>query len=404
MKIYVENPPYDEYISEKNARREQYKYLPAQNNITAFIKCALQPVDLQLFAEDGKTEKATPKKRQDARKKGQVLQSREITSTLLLLFIFVGIKFSGGFIYSELRFFFRNVLTEYFKVEDLFSTEALSKLFVESLLVILKTTAPVFAIAVIISLVTGYAQVGFLFTTETLGMKFSKLNPLQGLKRIFSLRSLTELLKSIFKIAVIVAVVYFYIKDEAVNITNLVDMDIISIAAYIASAALDVAIRICIAMIFISILDYGYQWWEYEKSLKMTKQEVKEEYKQTEGNPEVKSKIKQKQRQLSMKRMLHEVPKADVVITNPTHFAVAVRYEPEKSQAPMVIAKGQDYVAQRIKEVARENGVEVVENKPLARSLYETVDVGQAIPPELYQAVAEILAFVYNLKGINKVG
>lgn len=152
------------------------------------------------------------------------------------------------------------------------------------------------------------------------------------------------------------------------------------------------------AMLVIGVMDYGYQWWEYEKSLRMTKQEVKEEYKETEGNPQIKSRIKQKQRQISMRRMLQDIPKADVVITNPTHFAVAVKYDSNVADAPIVLAKGQDYIALRIKEIAKENNVEIVENKPLARTLYETVEIGGKIPPELYQAVAEVLAYVYNLK------
>jgi len=152
-------------------------------------------------------------------------------------------------------------------------------------------------------------------------------------------------------------------------------------------------------MVIIGVLDYGYQWWQYEKDLRMTKQEVKEEYKEMEGNPEVKQKIKQKQREISMRRMLSEVPKADVVITNPTHYAVAIRYDPQKAPAPIVVAKGQDYMALRIKDIAKANGVETVENKPLAQALFKAVDIGKQVPPEMYQAVAEILAFVYQLKG-----
>ena len=170
------------------------------------------------------------------------------------------------------------------------------------------------------------------------------------------------------------------------------------IGIYICSTAINLAIRICVVLVILGIFDYGYQWWQYEKDLKMSKQEVKEEYKQTEGNPEIKSRIKQKQRQMSMRRMMQEVPKADVIITNPTHYAIAIKYDAKVSDAPVVIAKGQDYLALRIKEVAKENKVEIIENKPLAKTLYDTVDIGKSIPPELYQAVAEIIAFVYNLK------
>lgn len=168
---------------------------------------------------------------------------------------------------------------------------------------------------------------------------------------------------------------------------------------YIVNTSINAALKICMMLVLFGIVDYGYQWWEYEKNLKMSKQEVKEEYKQVEGNPEVKSRIKQKQRQISMKRMIHEVPSADVVITNPTHYAVAIKYDAKLYDAPFVVAKGQNYLAIRIKDIARENKVEIVENRELARTIYNAVDVGEVIPPELYQAVAEILAYIYNLKG-----
>lgn len=360
-------------------------------------------INLQLFAEE-KTEKATAKKRQNARKKGQVLQSREITSSLLLMFLLITIKFYGSSIFYEISNFFGHVVKEYPNLEQDLTLDAVSKLFVEGLVVFLKITWPIFAVGVIISCVVSYAQVGFLFTTETLGLKFSKINPLNGLKRLFSLHSVVELLKAILKVIIVSFIAYSYIKGEETSLLSLMAMDVRSIAIYICNTTLNVAIRICFALVVLGVLDYWYQWWEYEKSLRMSKQEVKEEYKQVEGNPEVKSKIKQKQRQMSMRRIMQDVPKADVVIANPTHFAVAVKYDQKKADAPYVIAKGQDYIALRIKDVARENNVEIVENKPLARTLYDTVEIGQAIPPELYQAVAEVLAFVYNLKEKGRAG
>lgn len=360
-------------------------------------------VNLQLFADD-RTEKATPKKKQDARKKGQVLQSREITSALVLMFIFISLRLFGKNIYNELASYTRKALTEYPQKEELFTFGALSGVFVDVVTVILKATGPILAIALLAGLIGGYAQVGFLFTMDALKMKFGKINPISGFKRIFSMHSAVELVKSIIKIAVIGYIGYSYLKGEQANVINLMGMDAIGIGVYIGTVSINIAIRMCFALIVLGLLDYGYQWWEYEKNLKMSKQEVKEEYKQMEGNPEIKSKIKQKQRQMSMRRMLQDVPKADVVITNPTHFAVALKYLPEKSSAPVVTAKGQDFIAQRIKEVARENKVEIVENKPLARSLYDAVDIGGAIPPELYQAVAEVLAFVYSLKEKGRAG
>lgn len=363
-------------------------------------------INLQLFAQGGgdKTEKATPKKRQDARKKGQVLQSREIASAMVLIFVFIVLKVFGGYIYNEIAGFTKSIITGYPDTYGLFTPHAVTKLFIDAVIVLIKTTAPIFAVAAITGLLVGYAQVGFLFTMETISFKFNRINPLNGIKRIFSMRGAVELVKSVVKIGLIGYVAYSYLSGEASNVLKLMDMDVMGVAAYIASTSLNVAIRICVVLILLGVLDYGYQWWEYEKSLKMSKQELKEEYKQMEGNPEIKSKIKQKQRQMSMRRMLHDVPKADVVITNPTHYAVAVRYDTAVSDAPSVIAKGQDFIALRIKEVAKEHKVEIVENKPLARTLYETVEIGQAIPPELYQAVAEVLAFVYSLKGKDRVG
>ncbi len=357
-------------------------------------------LDLQLFAQsDDKTEKATPKKRQEARKKGQVLQSKELTSTLVVVLTFIGLRFFGKYIYEQIVVFTRRVLTEYPQMEDLFTINVLYKLFYDSMVVLLKTVGPILAISTLTGLIANYAQVGFLFTVETLGFKFNRINPASGIKRVFSMHSVVELLKSIFKVAVVGFIAYSYLKGQTNNILNMMSMDVLSTAVFIGTTAVNIAIRICIALFILSIMDYAYNWWEHEKNLRMSKQEVKEEFKQTEGNPEIKAKIKQKQRQISMRRMLHEIPKADVIITNPTHFAVAVKYDAQVSKAPVVTAKGQDFIALRIKEIAKENNVEIVENKPLARTLYETVEIGNAIPSELYQAVAEVLAFVYNLKG-----
>lgn len=365
-------------------------------------------INLQLFAQGAgggdKTEKATPKKRQDARKKGQVFQSKEISSAMVLMFVFVALRILGSSIYNQIANFAKKVYTEYPKIDNLYMPDILLRIFFDSIMVFFKATAPILAVALLTGLIVNYAQVGFLFTLEMLKPKFDRINPISGFKRMFSMRGAMELLKAVLKIVIIGYVAYAYINSQTVTILSLMDMDIISIASFIVLTSLNIAIRICVVLILLGIFDFGYQWWDYEKNLKMSKQEVKEEYKQTEGNPEIKSKIKQKQRQMSMRRMMQEVPKADVIITNPTHFACALKYDSAVSQAPMLIAKGQDYLAMRIKEVAKESKVEIVENKPLARSIYETVEIGQAIPQELYQAVAEVLAFVYNLKGKNRAG
>ncbi len=301
--------------------------------------------------------------------------------------------------YEEFIAFFRLCTDDLANSLDSSSINEILRLLGIVMVQLLKLVGPLFGIAMIVGVVASYAQVGSLFTMETLKPKFSNLNPINGIKRIFSVRGLVELVKALLKITVVGVVAWQSLRDEENNIIKLMDLDLVSSAGYIFSTAIDIAIKICVIMVVIGVLDYGYQWWQYEKDLKMTKQEIKEEYKEMEGNPEIKQKIKQKQREMSMRRMLSEVPKADVVITNPTHFAIAIQYDPKKAPAPIVIAKGQDYLAQRIKDVAKANGVEIVENKPLAQALFKAVELGRQVPPDLYQAVAEILAFVYQLKG-----
>lgn len=360
-------------------------------------------INLQLFAADSgeKTEKATPKKKQDARKRGQVLQSREISSSIILLSLFMTLKITGAYIYKQLFDFTGIMLGDFTASGNKFTYEFLSKIFTETVMVTLKSVLPLLSVALVAGLAINYAQIGFVFTTENLGFKLERINPLSGIKRMFSMRSIVELIKATGKIIVVGYVAYSFLNAETRTVLSTMGMDTVSYAGYLANTCINLGIRICIVLLLLSILDYGYQWWTYQKNLRMTKQEVKEEYKQTEGNPEIKSKIKQKQRQISMRRMIQEVPQADVVITNPTHLAIALKYDAEESDAPIVLAKGQDFMAQRIKEVAKENKVEIVENKPLARSIYDSVDVGERIPPELYQAVAEILAYVYGLKDNN---
>ncbi len=218
-------------------------------------------------------------------------------------------------------------------------------------------------------------------------------------KKLFSVNSLVELIKSIAKIGLILYICYGYLKDKWILLLNLYDLTLMQALELAATVVTDLGIRISIIYMLIAAADFIYQKVKFKNDMKMSKQEIKEEYKQQEGDPQVKGKIRQKMREASMRRMMQDLPKADVVITNPTHYAVAVKYDPDVADAPIVLAKGEDHLARRIKEIAKENKIEIVENKPLARMLYANVDVGQAIPPELYQAVAEVLAFVYHLQG-----
>lgn len=363
--------------------------------------------NLQFFAKEGmggeKTEPATQKKLDDARKKGQVAKSREITNGLELLALFLILKLWVGHMGVQFLDIFNNV---YGRITDIvvFWDGAMPErdvgiLFRQMLLQVLYIVAPILAVGFLIAFVTDVAQVKWKPTLDPMKPKLSKLNPLKGFKKFFSLNALVELVKSIAKIALILYVCYNYLKDKWPILLNLYDVTLMQALQLVAGTVTDLGIRIAVLYMLIAFADFAYQKIKFKNDMKMSKQEVKEEYKQQEGDPQVKSKIRQKMRESSMRRMMQDLPQADVVITNPTHYAVAIKYDPEVADAPLVIAKGEDYLAARIKEVARENKIEIVENKPLARMLYANVDIGQAVPPELYQAVAEVLAFVYQLQG-----
>ncbi|WIV10873.1 flagellar biosynthesis protein FlhB [Proteiniborus sp. MB09-C3] len=354
-------------------------------------------INLQLFSEE-KTEKATPKRRREAREKGQVLQSKEINSAIIIIVSFACLKILGGYMFNHLLSFSNNFYEDYFPNLDIFNTKDINILMMRLTSIIVIIVGPLTAIILLFGVSTSYLQVGFLFTTKALEFKLSRLNPIEGFKRIISKRSLVELVKSLFKIIVVGYLIYVYAIKEVYNIFKLMELNIESIATYIGNIVVNVGIRSGIALLVLAIFDYGYQWWDYEKNLKMSKQEIKEEFKQTEGNPQIKSKIREKQRQMAMRRMMQDVPKADVIITNPTHFAIALKYDKDMYGAPYVLAKGADLIAKNIKDIAKKHGIPTVENKPLAQTLYNTVEIGQIIPEELYQAVAEVLAYVYSLR------
>lgn len=360
-------------------------------------------INLQLFADTSdKTEKATPKKRQDLRKKGQVMQSRELAPNLILLIMFISMKILGKSIFTGCSAIFNIFLTQGSEY-NLQEPNEIMRLVTFVTVEIAKMVAPFFIIAILVGVLGTYVQIGFLFTTEAIKPKFSHLNPINGLKKIFSARSAFELVKSIIKVILVGWVAWSSMQGEFTNMMKLMDLPIVSVAGYLVDTALNIAIKICFALLVISAADYFFQWRRYEKDIRMSKQEIKEEYKQMEGNPEIKSRIKQKQREISMRRMLKDVPQADVVITNPTHYAVAIKYDASKMSAPYVLAKGVDFMAKRIKEVAKEHNVHIMENVALAQALYNTVDIGQPVPPELYKTVAEVLAFVYELEGRRPV-
>ena len=363
--------------------------------------------NLQFFAAEGqggeKTEPATEKKLTDARKEGQVAKSREVANGLGLLAVFLVLKLWVG----NMGYQFMNVFTViYEKIPEVVTfwhgnmpqqdtTLVFRKMMLEAVVIM----APLLLIGFLIAFLSDVGQVGWHPTGKTLQPKFSKMSPVSGFKRIFSVNSVVELIKSLLKIGLIVYICYNYLKNKWPLLYQLYDLDLMQAIGLIGNTVTDLGIRISLIYMIIAAADFIYQKVKFSRDMRMTKQEVKEEYKQQEGDPQIKGRIRQRMREASQRRMMQNLPQADVVITNPTHYAVAIKYDPEVADAPIVIAKGEDYLAAKIKEIARDHQIEIVENKPLARMLYANVDVGQAVPPELYQAVAEVLAFVYHLQG-----
>lgn len=363
-------------------------------------------LNLQFFAKDGpggeKTEEPTQKKLTDARKEGQVAKSRELANATGLIALFLILKFTIERFADSFLEMFQGVYT---KIPDLVhwaggepSMKDMSSLIVYSIQKMILILLPVFAAGILVAFVTEVAQVKWKPTTKPLKPKLSKISPLKGVKRLFSKEKIVELLKSILKILIIGYVIYSTLQEKMGVIFLLYDIPLLQAVMTVGDIAISLGLKISIIYLILGFADFGYQKWKFHEDMRMTKQEVKDEWKNSEGDPQIKGKIKQKMREASMRRMMTSVPEADVVITNPTHFAVALKYDSTIADAPIVTAKGQDFLAKRIKDLARENGVEIVENKPLARMLYHNVELGAMIPPELYQAVAEVLAFVYNLK------
>ena len=353
--------------------------------------------ELQLFAEGDKTEQPTDKKRRDARNKGQVARSQELNAAAVLLMGFFMLRLLWENIYGNLAEYMTYIYSNLYQST---STESLMQLLIGVMLLIVKTSLPVMIAIMFMGLGINLLQVGLVVSTEKLEPKLDNLNPINGFGRIFSKRSLVELIKSILKIIIIGFFIWLYVEEQIPYMPYFIYFDLGTSLAQIADIIFTLAFQIIAVIIVLAIADYAYQSWQMTQDLMMTKQEVKDEFKQTEGDPQIKGKIRQKQRQMAMMRMMQEVPKADVIVTNPTHLAVALMYK-QGMTAPVVLAKGQDIVAERIKEIAREHKIPILENKPLARALYEAVQVGDTVPRELYQAVAEVLAHVYRLK--NKI-
>lgn len=343
-----------------------------------------------------RTEKATPRRRQKAREEGQVAKSRELSSAVTL---FAGmLAFNGlmGMTFIGLKGLMRDSIT--FKYGYLIDEENIIPLLAHYFFYSIQVVAPFLGVIAIIGALASFMQVGAFFNTKVLKPKASHISPLKGLKRIFSMRTFVELIKSLLNMVVIAVTSYLVIRADWNILLELPHMHLEEAAIVVGGVIFKLGMTISILLLALGLADFLYQRYEYEKSIKMSKEEIKQEYKDMEGDPTIVGKRKERMRQLAMNRMIQAVPKADVIITNPTHIAVAVQYDIETMEAPIVLAIGEDQVAHRIREVAKEHDIEIVENKPLARALYETAEVGQIIPVDLYQAVAEVLAFVFRLQ------
>lgn len=348
-----------------------------------------------LIGADEKTEEATPKKKSDSRKKGQVPRSKDIGLAITLIATTLVIAALSSFVVSILRsntiYFLGDMGTMELTENSLKSINLL--VLSKAAIAIMPVILPIMIAGVAASLI----QSGFLIVKDAIKPSFGKLNPLNGFKNMFSKKSLVELVKNLILISIIIFMAYNYIKDNFDKIMQIGNLYLPSLGIEVKSLLIGIFVKICVLLVVVAIIDYIVQYRLFQKDIRMTKQEIKEEYKQMEGDPQIKSKIKQKQREISQRRMMQSVGEATVVITNPTHLAIAIKYTEGQMEAPKVVAKGADNIAIKIKEKAMESKIPIIENKPLARLIYETVDIDKDIPQDMYQAVAEVLAMVYKL-------
>ena len=360
--------------------------------------------DLQFFAKEGeggeKTEPATDKKLKEAREEGKVAKSQELTFSFSLIVLFLVLKFFVSYLGEKMIGLIKTIysgMAEFVDINNVgLTSHAVSAYFVNIIIQFFLIVLPFFIFGVIITILINIVQVGWKVSNKMLQPKFDKINPINGFKRIFSSQSVFELVKSIVKIGLIALIAYFSIKGHANDLFILYEIPLNQAIALVGTIIIDTGLRISLVYLIVGVADFAYQKHKFNEDMKMTKQEVKDEYKNTEGDPQIKGRQRARMREASQRRMMQDVPKADVVITNPTHSAVALKYDAEVSKAPVVLAKGEELIAKKIKDVAKENNISIVENKPLARMLYSNVDIGEEIPAELYQSVAEVLAAVYQ--------
>ncbi|MBR5407475.1 MAG: flagellar biosynthesis protein FlhB [Lachnospiraceae bacterium] len=361
-------------------------------------------LNLQYFAKEGpggeKTEPATDKKKSDARKEGQVAKSKELNGAISLFCMFLVLKVFIGTLGTSFLEVFSMAYKRIPEMTVIFDGRIIARDYasVMNMIItkILTMLLPFLAVAFLVAFIVDLVQVKWKPTAKPLQPKFNKLNPLNGFKKLFGKDKLVELLKSLLKLLIIGYMAYSTLKDEAAQLFLLYDMELIGALKLFGDIVINMALKICAVYLVIGVVDYVYQRHKFNEDLKMTKQEVKDEWKNAEGDPQIKGKQRQRMQEASRRRMMQDIPKADVVITNPTHFAVALKYDPQVAPAPYVIAKGEDFLAARIREEAEKLDIDIVENKPLARMLYYNVDLGAQIPQELYSTVAEIMAVIYN--------
>ena len=349
-----------------------------------------------IFANEEKTEEATPKKKSEARKKGQIARSKDVGLAITMVTCTLVILLLSGMIVGNLKdtmvYFLQSGMLQ--DINEMSIKSIVITILLKAGLCILPVVIPIMIAGIVASLM----QTGFLLTGEPLKPKFSKLNPISGIKNMFSKKSFVDLLKNLAVVTVIGFIGFLYVRENYDKILQISNTYLPSLGGQVQDLVVGIFFQVSLVLVIIAAADYFVQFRFHQKDLRMTKQEIKEEYKQMEGDPQIKSKIKQKQREMATRRMMASVADATVVITNPTHLSIALKYEEGNNEAPKVVAKGADLVALKIKEVAKENDVPIMENKPLARMIYEQVDIDREVPQEMYQAVAEILAMVYKLK------
>lgn len=350
-----------------------------------------------------KTEQPTQKKRKDSRKEGEVLKSQEVNNSITMFGAILAFSVLWRSMLDNLLEFYVDMFQTGFTKFSTITFATIPDIFTLMIRTLFLVSGPVVILIMISGLFVNYAQVGVLFTPKAIMPKANRVSLIEGMKRLFSVKTLMNFLKSLLKVAAFIFIGYLTIEPLIQITPQLINENLNTAIEFGATNMISLAIKLLIAMAFVSVVDYVFQWFQFEKKLKMSKQEVKDEHKNTEGNPEVRSRIKKIQSELSASRMMQAIPNADVVVTNPTHYAIALQYDKEKHNAPVVIARGADFLAQKIKEKAKDNEIEIVEKKELAQALYRVTRVGDQIPLELFDAVAEVLAYVYSLdkKKIN---